>query len=161
MSFIHNYILNFVIFRKGNVHAAASNIPFSWLIFPLSVNLQLLRLENNRFFRCLPTSDTFVRKTYQILGVNPPLIHSFLTTFYTKYVENAITFLFYVKIQNMYTSKGQNFNLTIYQKCFLYLPCPFHLRICQKERSNALCIVFYHRFRHIIVKCTGTLIGTA
>ena len=33
--------------------------------------------ENIRFFRCLPTSDTFVRKTYQILGVNPPLMHSF------------------------------------------------------------------------------------
>lgn len=47
------------------------------MIFPLSANLQHLRLENIRFFRCLPTSDTFVRKTYQILGVNPPLIHSF------------------------------------------------------------------------------------
>ncbi len=52
--------------------------PLSRLIFPLSANLQLLYLENNRFFRRLPTSDTYVRKTYQILGVNPPLMHSFL-----------------------------------------------------------------------------------
>ena len=37
-----------------------------------------LCLENIRFFRCLPTSDTCVRKRYQILGVNPPLMHSFL-----------------------------------------------------------------------------------
>ncbi|MCB5472931.1 hypothetical protein LIP76_18470, partial [Erysipelatoclostridium ramosum] len=62
---------------EGKVHAAALNLPFSWLIFPFSANLQHLRLENIRFFRCLPTSDTFVRKTYQILGVNPPLMHSF------------------------------------------------------------------------------------
>lgn len=66
-----------IIFRKGNVHAAAQNIPFPWLIFPLSANLRHLCPENNRFFRCLPASDTCVRKRYQILGVNPPLIHSF------------------------------------------------------------------------------------
>ena len=65
------------IFRKGNVHATAQNILFSWLIFLLSANLRHLRPENNRFFRCLPASDTCVRKRYQILGVNPPLIHSF------------------------------------------------------------------------------------
>ena len=66
-----------IIIRKGNVHAAAQNIPFPWLIFPLSANLRHLCPENNRFFRCLPASDTCVRKRYQILGVNPPLIHSF------------------------------------------------------------------------------------
>ena len=94
---IHNQTLNSVIFRKGNVHAAAPNIPLSWLIFPLSANLQHLCLENNRFFRCLPTSDTYVRKTYQILGVNPPLIHSFfLITFYSILAKNAIMYSVYI-----------------------------------------------------------------
>lgn len=64
-----------IIIKKENVHAAARNILFSWLIFLLSANLQHLCLGNNRFFRCLPTSDTCVRKTCQILGVNPPMIH--------------------------------------------------------------------------------------
>ena len=94
-SFVHNQAINSVIFQKGNVHAAAPNIPFSWLIFPLSANLQHLCLENNRFFRCLPTSDTFVRKTYQILGVNPPLIHSFSNYIPHKNTKNAIPILSY------------------------------------------------------------------
>lgn len=76
-SFVHSPIYNPSYIRKGNVHAATLNIPFSWLIFPLSANLQHLCLDNIRFFCCLPTSSTYVWIRSQILGVNPPLIHSF------------------------------------------------------------------------------------
>lgn len=75
----HIFLTQGNTFRKGNAHAAAPDIPLLWLIFPLSANLRHLRPENNRFFRCLPASSTYVRKRYQILGVNPPLIHSFLS----------------------------------------------------------------------------------
>ncbi len=47
-----------ILFRKGNVHAAAQNIPFSRLIFPLPASLRHLRSEKVSDFRCQSAADS-------------------------------------------------------------------------------------------------------
>lgn len=58
------------------VHKLLLVLSHGWFSIVYQPPLQHLPLENNRFFHCLSTSNTFVRKTYQILGVNSPLMHS-------------------------------------------------------------------------------------
>lgn len=67
----------YCILQKKVCNTATLNILFSWLIFPLSANLQHLHPN-----------------TYQILGVNPPLIHGFSNYILYKICENEIAIFF-------------------------------------------------------------------
>ena len=70
------------------------------------------------FFRCLPTSDTYVRKTYQILGVDPPLMHNF-SNYVLHWIQRKCNYIFilcwYVRIYTVErcTILGGSFNSSI------------------------------------------------
>lgn len=102
-------------------------IPIYWLIFTLSANLRHLCPENIRFFRCLPTSDTYVRKRYQILGVNPPRLSPFLIIFY--YNLSFVT----ISILNHSLFLKMKFQISL---CLFLITNPMAIRIITSSPSN-------------------------